>query len=1020
MFERLVQFALTQRLLVILGALLLVGAGGWAFRELPIDAFPDVSSTQVKIILKAPGMTPEEVETRIVTPIEVELLGIPKKRILRSVAKYAIADITLDFEDGTDIYWARQQVAERLSAVMRDLPAGVDGGLAPITTPLGEMLMFTIEGDLPLDEKRSLLDWVIRPQLRTLPGVADVNSLGGFVRTFEVAPVLTALRARGLTINDVRAALEANNRNDGAGRIGDGEESLLVRVDGAAKSIEDLRAIVVKNDAGSVTRLGDVATVRIGSLARYGFVTEGGRGEAVEGLVLGLRGANARQVVDSVRKRLAEIEPSLPPGVTTRIFYDRGDLVERAIGTVSRALVEAIALVLVLLLVFLGNLRAAIAVATVLPLSALVTFAMMRLFGMSANLMSLGGLAIAIGMLVDAAVVVIENIETQSSQGAGGTMPRLHRIYRAVREVTTPVVSGIAIIVIVFLPLLTLEGLEGKLFAPVALTIVFALSGSLLLSLTVIPVLASFLIKDHAAAHEPWLARQAQRLYAPVLDWALANTRKVVSTALALLAVTVVAFLALGKTFMPVMDEGDILMQLAKLPSIGLEQSRDTDLAVQRALLEKIPEIRNIVARTGSDELGLDPMGLNETDTFLVLAPRSEWRQPDKEWLTDEIRKVMADFAGMDIAFTQPIEMRVSEMLTGTRGDLAVKVFGPDLATLNELAEHITAVLKTIDGAQDVLTVKNEGVQYYTVEIDRLAAGRFGFRVEDIAAALRAQLEGQPAGLVIEGTRRTPLMIRGGEDMRRSPALFAGMQLALPGGGSVPLSAVAALKRVAGPVKIEHQDAARLAVIQANVQGRDLVGFVEEAKRRVAADVKLPGGYHLAWGGQFENQQRAAKRLMLVVPVALGLIFHLLFTTFGSARQAALVFLNIPFALVGGVFALLVSGQYLSVPASVGFIALFGIAVLNGLVLVNHFNQLAATGLPVEHVVVEGAKRRLRPVLMTATIAAFGLVPMLFATGPGSEIQKPLAIVVIGGLITSTLLTLVMLPILYRRFGQPT
>ena len=1019
MLDRLIQFALTQRLLVLIAALLLVAAGTYAFRELPIDAFPDVSSTQVKIIMKASGMTPEEVETRIVTPIELELLGIPHQRALRSVAKYAIADITLDFEDGTDLYWARQQVAERLAGAVKNLPPGVDGGLAPITTPLGEMLMFTVEGDLPLDEKRRLLDWTIRPQLRTLPGVADVNSLGGLVRSFEVVPVLTALRAHGLSLADLRNGLEANNRNDGAGRISDGEESLLVRVEGSARTIEDLRAIVIKGSGDQIYRLGDLATIRIGSLTRYGFVTEGGRGEAVEGLVLGLRGANARQVVENVRAKLAELQSSLPPGVTTRIFYDRGNLVERAVGTVAKALLEAIVLVLILLLAFLGNLRAAVTVACVLPLSALITFILMRVNGMSANLMSLGGLAIAIGMLVDAAVVVVENIESQLGQPGQERLPLLHRIYRAVREVAAPVVSGMIIIVIVFLPLLTLQGLEGKLFIPVALTIVFALSGSLLLSLTVIPVLSSHLLKTGDAAHEPWLVRQAQRVYAPVLTWSLNHGRQVIAGALALLAAAAVAFVFLGKTFMPAMDEGDILMQLAKLPSIGLEQSRDTDLAVQRTLLAEVPEIRNIVARTGSDELGLDPMGLNETDNFLVLAPRDQWRQPDKEWLTERIRETMKQFAGMDIAFTQPIEMRVAEMLTGTRGDLAVKIFGSDLAQLNGLAERIAALLKTLPGAQDVLTAKNEGVQYYTVVIDRLAIGRFGLSVEEIAATLRTQLEGQTTGLIVEGTQRTPLVVKGGEDMRRSAALFANVPLPLPGGGTVPLSAVASLQRIAGPVKVDHQDAARLAVVQANVQGRDLVGFVEEARQRVAREIQLPPGYRLVWGGQFENQQRAAKRLMLVIPIALGLIFHILFTTFGSARQAALVFVNIPFALIGGVFALAITGEYLSVPASVGFIALLGIAVLNGLVLIAYFNQLAAQGMSIDRVVVEGAKRRLRPVLMTASITAFGLVPLLFATGPGSEIQKPLAIVVIGGLITSTLLTLVMLPILYRRYGAP-
>jgi len=1018
MLSRLVEFALTQRLLVIVATLVLVGAGVAAFRELPIDAFPDVSSTQVKIIVKAPGMTPEEVEARIVTPIEVEMLGIPNKRLLRSVSKYAIADITLDFEDGTDIYWARQQVSERLAGVMKDLPAGVDGGLAPITTPLGEMLMFTLEGDLSLADKRGLLDWVIRPQLRTLPGVADVNSLGGQVRSFEVAPRLVALQARGLTLTDLQQALEANNRNDGAGRLNEGEESLLVRVEGSVKTLDDLRAIVVASRQGLVTRVGDVAEVRIASLSRYGYVTEGGRGEAVEGLVLGLRGANARQVVQGVRAKLKEIQPSLPVGLTVNIFYDRGALVDRAVGTVSKALFEAIVLVLILLLAFLGNLRAAVAVACVLPLAALITFILMRLTGMSANLMSLGGLAIAIGMLVDAAVVVVENVESQLARPGQEAIPFLHRIYRAVREVTAPVVSGMAIIVIVFLPLLTLQGLEGKLFVPVALSIIFALSGSLLLSLTVIPVLSSYLLKPGHGDHEPWLPRQATALYVPLLEKALAAPKQVMAIAVGLLALTVAAFLMLGKTFMPTMDEGDILMQLAKLPSIGLQASADTDLAVQRALLARVPEVKNIVARTGSDELGLDPMGLNETDSFLVLAPRDEWRQPDKEWLTGEIRQVMADFAGMDIAFTQPIEMRVSEMLTGTRGDLAVKVFGSDLAELNRLAERIAGLLKTVRGAQDVLTVKNEGVQYYTVSIDRLAAGHFGLGVEDVASALRAQLEGRNAGLVLEGTRRTPLVIRGSEDVRLSPALFAATLLPLPGGGgAVPLSAVAKLERVAGPVKVDHQDAARLVVIQANVQGRDLVGFVEEAKARVAAEVPLPAGYRLAWGGQFENQQRAAKRLMLVVPVALAMIFHILFTTFGSVRQAALVISMIPFALMGGVFALLLADEYLSVPASVGFIALLGIAVLNGLVLISHFNQLRDQGMDIARVVVEGSRRRLRPVLMTASIAAFGLVPLLFASGPGSEIQRPLAIVVIGGLVSSTLLTLVLLPILYRRWG---
>jgi cobalt-zinc-cadmium resistance protein CzcA len=509
-------------------------------------------------------------------------------------------------------------------------------------------------------------------------------------------------------------------------------------------------------------------------------------------------------------------------------------------------------------------------------------------------------------------------------------------------------------------------------------------------------------------------------LYSPLLDHALAHPRQVIVTALVLLSLTGGAFLLLGKTFMPSMDEGDLLMQVAKLPSIDLKSSAQTDLAVQRALLAEVPEIQDIVARTGSDELGLDPMGHNETDTFLVLKPRNQWRQADMEWLTEEVRRVMTGFPGLDISFTQPIEMRVSEMLTGTRGDLALKIYGTDLKELNDLAERMAALLESLPGAQDVLTVKNEGVQYYTVEVDRLAAGRLGFSVEEVAGVLRAQVEGQPAGLVLEGHRRTPLILRGGEEVRLSPALFANLQLPLADGGSVSLATVARLKRVAGPVKVDHENAQRMVVIQANVSGRDLVGFVEEAKAKVAAQIQLPAGYAIAWGGQFENQQRAARRLALVVPVALALNFLILFATFGSVRQAALVFANIPFAMIGGVFALLLAGEYLSVPASVGFIALLGIAVLNGLVMISYFNQLLDQGMPMARVVVEGARRRLRPVLMTASIAALGLVPLLFASGPGSEIQKPLAIVVIGGLVSSTALTLFMLPILFRRYGVET
>jgi cobalt-zinc-cadmium resistance protein CzcA len=1020
MLNKLAEFALTQRLLTLLFTLLLVAAGVQAWREIPIDAFPDVSTTQVKLILKAPGMTPEEVEARIVAPIETEMLGIPKQRLLRSVAKYALTDITIDFEDGTDIYWARQQVAERLAAVMGDLPAGVSGGMAPITTPLSEMFMFTVDGPLPLDERRALLDWVIRPQLRTLAGVADVNALGGFVRSFEVAPDNAAMSARGVTLAELMTALESNLKNDGAGRLAEGDEVWVVRIEGAVKSLDDLAAIVVKKVGGVPIRVADVAQVRISSLTRYGGVTKDGQGEAVEGLVLGLKGANAQQVVALVKKRLKEIAPMLPKGVTVNVFYDRSSLVERAVGTVARALMEAVVLVLILLFLFLGNARAALTVAVVLPLSALAAFWLMRRFGLSANLMSLGGLAIAIGLLVDAAVVVVENIVTRlalhpSPAGEGARPPKLHAVYRAVREVSAPTTAGVLIILIVFLPLLSLEGLEGKLFIPVALTIVFALGAALILSLTVVPALGALLIREGAHG-EPWLMRQLERAYRPLLDWALGHFRLVMAGALALLLAAAAIYPFIGKSFMPTLDEGDMLVQLEKLPSISLEASLALDTRVQQALLARVPEIKGVVARAGSDELGLDPMGLNQTDSFLVLKPKETWRKPDKEWLMEEIRKVMADFPGITFGFTQPIDMRVSEMLTGSRGDLAVKVFGADLATLNGMAGEIEILLKGIPGAQDTFSVKNDGVQYFRVEIDRLALGRYGLTADAVADFLKAHLEGVKLGVVQEGARRTPLVVRAGENVRASPALFERLRIPAGDGLAIPLSEVAHLVRADGPVAVNRENGARYVVIQSNVAGRDLVGFVEDVKRAVAAKVKLPAGYSVVYGGQFENQQRAAMRLAVVVPVALGLIFLLLFATFRSLRQAALIMANAPFALVGGVMALGVTGEYLSVPASVGFIALLGIAVLNGVVLVSFFNQLRDQGLAAAEVVREGSLRRLRPVMMTASISAFGLLPLLTASGPGSEIQKPLAIVVMGGLFTSTVLTLLVLPVLYRRF----
>ncbi|WP_310644100.1 CusA/CzcA family heavy metal efflux RND transporter [Limnohabitans sp.] len=1016
MFETLIRWSLRFRSLTLACAGLLLLAGIHAWLNLPIDAFPDISPTQAKVILKIPGMTPEEVEQRVVKPIEQELLSIPNKRIVRSISKYGIADITIDFDEGVDLYWARQQVSERLNGVLRDLPASVTGGLAPITTPLSEVFMFTLEGEgFSLAEKRRVLDWVIRPELRTIPGVADINALGGEVQTFEVVPHNAKLAALGIGMADLRQTLLANNSNDGAGRLTAGDEALVVRVQGAIQTLDDLRTLRLTTASHTTVQLDDVATVKLGALTRYGAVTHDGQGEAVEGLVLGMRGVNARQLVEEVDAKLQELQPRLPNGMSVKTFYNRGELVTRAADTVIHALIEAAVLVCITLYVFLGGMRAALVVAVALPLSLLATFMLMRSFGLTANLMSLGGLAIALGMLVDAAVVVVENIETAfAAHQPGHGLSKSEILLAAVRQVVKPVVSGVLIIAVVFLPLLSLEGLEGKLFAPVAITIIMALGSSLLLAFTVIPALASLLLKEEGG-HEPVLMQKIHAGYVRLRERVWGSPKWLYGVSLLSLVVAVALYTQIGKTFMPTLDEGDILVQLEKTPSISLDASLEIDTRVQQAILQAVPEVKSIVARVGSDELGLDPMGLNETDTFLVLKPKSEWRG-SKDDIINSLRTVLDGFPGLVYGFTQPIEMRVSEMLTGTRGDVAIKIFGADLNAIHTAAHQIADAVRQVPGAAEVIAPKAEGLQYLTVGLNRTAMGQAGFSVEGLQQALKNQVEGEALGYVLQNGVRTPLMLKGNEATRQSAEAFKNLPLAAPDGRVWAASALADIRMVDGPIRVNHEQSARFTSIQVSVDGRDLAGFVQDAQAAVAA-LKLPAELRVVWGGQFENQQRAAARLGLVIPAAMVLIFTILVFTFGSAIQAGIIFLNIPFALVGGVVALAVSGEYLSVPASVGFIALLGIAVLNGVVMVTHFNERLLDGEPLETVVRLGTERRLRPVLMTAVITALGMIPLLFATGPGSEIQRPLAIVVTGGLLSSTLLTLLLLPKLFERFG---
>ena len=1022
MLSKLLQFFLIQRTLVVL-IVFAVLAGGWqAFQKIPIDAFPDISPAQVKMIFKAPGMTPSEVEQRIIAPLELELLGLPKQKILRSLAKYGIADITLDFDEGTDIYWARQLVSERLNNM--DLPQGVTGGMAPLSTPLSDIFMFTIEGDsLNNMEKRDLLDWVLRPALRSVAGVADVNVLGGFARTFVVKPDYLKLQTYHISMEQLIQALEENNKNDGAGRLNQGEEVLLVRTQGNLSNIADIERIVVDYKNHVAITIKDLASVEIDSLYRNGAVTQSGQAEAVEGLVMALKGANASDVISGIERRLKELESAFPKGISVAVFYSRSDLVDAAIWGVSKSLAEATVLVMLVLILFLGNLRAAITVALILPLSALMTFILMNWYGLSANLMSLGGLTIAVGMLVDAAVVVIENIvshQEKDAQKSQGQLPKMHIIFRALKEVSIPVISGILIIMTVFLPLLTLEGLEGKFFVPVAITIIFALGSSLVLSLTIIPTLASFIL-GKPSHKEPWLIRQLLAIYEPVLNWSLKYDKTVVLGAFIALVFAGFIYTQVGKTFIPQMDEGYIVMQIEKSPSISLQESTKMDLYIQKAIMDDVPEIIKMVGRVGSDEIGMDPMGLNDTDVFLMLKPTDQWRMKTKDELIAVIREVLdRQFPGINYAFTQPIQMRVDEMLTGARGDVAIKIFGDNADELNQVAKEMVAMVKTIDGAEDVNTQMNEGLRYLQLKVNRDMAGRLGLTVDQVEAILRSQINGLEMGIIYEGIRRIPLMLRAPESYKASTFEMLQQPITVDtpqGMETIMLSQLVDAHSTEGPVSIKREQSKRFSVVVANVAGRDLVSFVEEAKLK-SKSLDIPSGYYFEWGGKFENQQRAAQKLSIVVPIALVLIFLILFSTFGSIPQAIMVLINVPFALIGGIVALWITGEYLSVPASVGFIALLGIAVLNGVVMITYFNQLLAKGLSLSQVVTEGALRRLRPVLMTASIAALGLVPLVLATGPGSEIQRPLAIVVIGGLISSTLLTLLILPIIFKRFGR--
>jgi len=1026
MLDSLIRAALKQRLIVMVLAVAALAFGLQAARKLSLDAFPDVTNVQVQIATEALGRSPEEVERFVTVPLEIAMTGLPGLEEMRSLNKPGLSLITLVFTDQTNVYFARQLVMERLLEVGANLPAGVTPVLGPVSTALGEVYQYTLErpddGERQLTkqeltERRIVQDWVVRPLLRSIPGVAEINSTGGYVKQYQVLVDPNRARYYRVSIKDVHDALARNNANSGGGILPQRAEQYLVRGVGLIRDLDDIRSIVLKEVGGTPVYIRDVADVTLGEEVRYGAMVKDGYTEAVGGIVLMIRAGNAKEVVGRVKARVKEINDRhmLPGGLRIVPYYDRSELVDAAVWTVTRVLLEGVVLVVAVLFLFLGNLRSSLIVVATLLLTPLLTFLVMNRYGLSANLMSLGGLAIAIGLMVDGSVVVVENAFAQLGRRPGESRARV--ILEAVLEVATPVIFGVGIIILVFVPLMTLQGMEGKMFAPLAYTIAIALAISLVLSLTLSPALASYVLKG-GADHDTKFVAFLKRPYLKMLDWALANEKLAIAGAGALFLATLALFPFLGTAFIPEMKEGSLSPAMDRVPNISLEESIALEKEALR-LIREVPGVKTTVSRIGRGESPADPAGVNEADPIVSLKPRSEW---PAGWTQDDIaeaiREKLKAIPGVQLVMAQPISDRVDEMVTGVRSDVAVKIFGDDLPTLKAKADEIARVAAGVRGMRDFRVERVTGQQYLTIAIDRQAIARVGLNASDVHDAIEMALGGKRATEIYEGERRFAAVVRLPEQLRDSVAEIRRLTLTAPGGAIVPLESLAKIAVVDGPAQISRETAKRRIVVGINVKDRDLGGFVAELQQKVAAGVKLPEGYYLEWGGQFQNLQRALGHLMIIVPVTIAAIFFLLFLLFNSLRFATLIITVLPFASIGGVIGLAVTGEYLSVPASVGFIALWGIAVLNGVVLVSYIRKLRDDGLGTREAVVEGATLRFRPVMMTATVAMLGLVPFLFATGPGSEVQRPLAIVVIGGLITSTLLTLVLVPVLYRRFEE--
>jgi cobalt-zinc-cadmium resistance protein CzcA len=1035
MFERLIRFAIEHRWLVLLAVFGMAAYGLYSYQKLPIDAVPDITNVQVQINTAAPGYSPLETEQRISYPIETVMAGLPHLEQTRSLSRYGLSQITVIFKDGTDIYFARQLVNERIQEARNKLPPGIAPSMGPISTGLGEIYLWTVEAKddarkpdgseyTPAD-LREIQDWIIKPQLRNVSGVTEINSIGGYAKEYHVAPSPEQLASYGLTLQSVANALEKNNGNVGAGYIERRGEQYLIRAPGQVGSIDDISNIILGNVQGVPIRIRDVATVAIGRELRTGAATENGR-EVVLGTVFMLIGENSRSVSQAVDKKMEEINRSLPAGVQAVTVYDRTVLVDKAINTVKKNLIEGAILVIAVLFVFLGNIRAALITATVIPLAMLFTFTGMVSNHVSANLLSLG--ALDFGIIIDGAVVIVENCvrrlaHAQAHHGRPLTRAeRFHEVFTASREARRPLLFGQLIIMIVYLPMFALTGVEGKMFQPMAFTVVAALLGAMILSVTFIPAAIALFIGDKVAEKENALMRSAKRLYQPLLGQVMRNQPVVLTCAGALIIVCALIGTRLGSEFIPSLNEGDLALQALRIPGTSLTQSVVMQQQIERSLKQQFPEIERIFARTGTAEVASDPMPPNISDGYIMLKPQEQWPAPRKTQaqLAQAIQEAVAKIPGNSYEFSQPIQLRFNELISGVRSDVAVKIFGDDMEVLNDSAAKIAAVLEKIAGATEVKVEQTTGLPMLTVQIDREKSARYGLNMADVQDTLATAIGGKEAGTLFQGDRRFDIIVRLPESSRNDPQAILRLPIALPPTANssktsyIPLSEIASIAIAPGPNQVSRENGKRRIVVSANVRGRDLGSFVAQAQQQIRQQVSIPAGYWTAWGGQFENLQSATQRLQIVVPVALLLVFVLLFAMFNNVKDGLLVFTGIPFALTGGILALWLRGIPLSISAAVGFIALSGVAVLNGLVMIAFIRSLREDGRSLMDAIHEGAMTRLRPVLMTALVASLGFVPMALATGTGAEVQRPLATVVIGGILSSTILTLLVLPLLYR------